>query len=374
MKWSTKYIFKKVVSMKNDLGARVNEWIISNTSILLYQQKDFIYSQLRTNGLIEDGYSFTLLGGFDNRILLLYKTDIREGYAYSIGKPLNETLFFSKFSDSIKFNDIFYGTIALGYGNGLFVPNINVALISLAKKDVYTFPRFALGISDISHSLRNDFKSNVVLYDMQVSDLDTIISNIKKTKADIIGVSMTFGLFDIMETTVSRLRVALPKAKIIIGGSLASLVYKEILDIFPEVIVSLGEGEICMLDIVDWYCNKKVIKNIHDIAYINKVGMLVKTSHYAEQTGISRLYLPELDLLIPTIRLKGVFQLEMSRGCYNACSFCPRRHKGYWRDLFNDFKDFEKFLDYYRNRVPSNCHEHMSTATRPPDIAIHGIQ
>ena len=39
---------------------------------------------------------------------------------------------------------------------------------------------------------------------------------------------------------------------------------------------------------------------------------------------------PELDLLHETLELKGVMQIELSRGCSFSCSFCPRGHKGKW--------------------------------------------
>ncbi len=41
-------------------------------------------------------------------------------------------------------------------------------------------------------------------------------------------------------------------------------------------------------------------------------------------------FLPELDLLEETLDSYGVLQLESSRGCTHACSFCPREHKGIW--------------------------------------------
>lgn len=40
--------------------------------------------------------------------------------------------------------------------------------------------------------------------------------------------------------------------------------------------------------------------------------------------------MPELDLVEDILNAGGVLQLETSRGCTHACSFCPKAHKGIW--------------------------------------------
>src|SRR5262245_48984539 len=64
--------------------------------------------------------------------------------------------------------------------------------------------------------------------------------------------------------------------------------------------------------------------------------------------------IPELDLLEATLERRGVAQLEVSRGCTNYCSFCPRGHKGTWVDLQSNrlvwiIHEMSKVFDRYPN-------------------------
>src|SRR5262249_30656161 len=61
-------------------------------------------------------------------------------------------------------------------------------------------------------------------------------------------------------------------------------------------------------------------------------GLAIGTRRRSAAVPNARLedFLPELDLLEPTLAAGGVAQLEASRGCTSACSFCPRGHKGSW--------------------------------------------
>ncbi|MFI6281682.1 radical SAM protein [Streptomyces sp. NPDC050988] len=60
--------------------------------------------------------------------------------------------------------------------------------------------------------------------------------------------------------------------------------------------------------------------------------MRIRTKLRTAKVPNARLvdFLPELDLLDRTLDCRGVVQLEASRGCTSACSFCPRSHKGAW--------------------------------------------
>jgi radical SAM superfamily enzyme YgiQ (UPF0313 family) len=333
---------------------KINAWINTSRTILLCQSPSFITNKLRDDLLLEECIDFVLLGGFDSRVLVFHDTESSIGYIYSICQQLKETSFYSKYSNKITLLDAYRGIFELYFD---LLPKTKIALVSLAKKDVYTFPRFALGIADIAHVLRNEFTSNIILYDVQLDNLENIIINLRQGPVNIVGISMTFGLFDVMQEFVKKILFYFPDMKIIIGGSLASITYKEILTVFPNVIISLGEGEKSMPDIIAWYMNKKELKSIADIAYKDNEGKIVVTS-YANDTKQrsteNLLFFPELDLLIPILRAKGVFQLETSRGCYNACSFCPRQYKGSWRSLTREVNELDNFLDYYCMHLDAN--------------------
>ena len=291
--------------------------------------------------------SLYIIGGIESKCIIFSVRDINAVFVYSVNQNISH-------NKSIMNNCLKIELITPQLGWLINADNIifrlknrkKVCLISLAKTEIYTFPRFALGISYIANSLREQNLSVVSLFDLQFMTTDDIISEIKYIVPDIIGISMTFGLFDVMEELVERLKLLFPKTKIVIGGSLATIEYSEILCRFPELIISLGEGE------ETWPQLMQCLYEKSDLSVISNIAYSLETITVTNRTfPVHQFSLPVLDLLIPTIESKGVFQLETSRGCYNACSFCPRHHKGLWKPIVdeNSFRYFiQLYVDYLR--------------------------
>ncbi|MDR2535776.1 MAG: radical SAM protein [Treponema sp.] len=303
---------------------------------------------LREHLVLNDCTDIRVLGGFDSRIVCFWDAEKKDIAVISISKPLKETAFYQIYGNVLEESSNYIGRVKNDAG---FLPNLSVGLISLAKPEVYTFPRFALGISDIAHALRNQFRSDVFLYDLQLMSKNEILANLKNKKIDLIGISMTFGLFDIMKSMIDDILVIFPGIRIVIGGSLAAIEYNEILGLYPKTIVSLGEGEKCMVQIIEWVMRERELSDISDIAYFDKSGKLIKTIH---EPITQAMNLPDFDLLITTLHKEGVFQLETSRGCYNACSFCPRQHKGFWKPLVDNIEALDQFLALYHDYLITN--------------------
>lgn len=348
--------------MNNLFKSKIIDYINANKVDIITLPPNCAIVKLKTDLKITDDYDIYLLGGFNNKILLVKPNADCNMSVFSISKPIKETDFFQLFGVQLCLSDD--NSVSLPFDSPSFnyikMP-IRIALVSLANREVYTFPRFALGISYIAHALRNQYKSDVMLYDMQLNTSDEIVSDIIVLGVDVIGISMTFGLFDVMRTFVEKIVEQMPNTKIVIGGSLATIEYQEILAQFPNVIVSLGEGEKSMSQIVNWLYGSIKLDDILDIAYVNNDGNISTTNHATHKEGLS---LPEFDLLLSTIREKGVFQLETSRGCYNACSFCPRQYKGNWRSIVNDKTGLDYFLDIY-------CQYLSRNGMQPTDYTIY---
>ena len=297
-------------------------------------------------GILKDSISFIkILGGIESRIAIFSIGDTSTYYMISFSTELDKNMFWSQIKErAVK--------LTSDLGKFDFFPAMwlenrkKIALISLAKPEVYTFPRFALGISYIAHSLRVQNRSDVYLYDLQLRNDSEIIEEIVASNWDLIGISMTFGLFDVMTELIMSIKEKLPNIKIVIGGSLAAIDYREILRLFPDVIISLGEGEDTWPSLVNWINGENVLKDIPNIAYFE--NDIVVTKRFLPKHNQT---LPEFDLLLETYYKKGVFQIETSRGCYNACSFCPRLHKGKWKAVIEPDKlDYllQIYVDYLR--------------------------
>ncbi|MDQ1304365.1 MAG: hypothetical protein QG671_192 [Actinomycetota bacterium] len=165
--------------------------------------------------------------------------------------------------------------------------------------------------------------------------------------ADIVGLSATFGQYDVLTDLIEASQAVPRPLMILAGGSLSARNADLITGEYPAVIVGRSAGEPLISDVLDhWH---------HDL-HRARIRLASKPRHHgppgprvsresAPETVLGH-GLPELDLLHQTLKRGGVAQLETSRGCTSACSFCPRGHKGSWRgDLPQDLPEILRFLD-----------------------------
>lgn len=324
-------------------------WFEEMRNSLIYLPLEEIKVKVVNENFNEHIQVFTL-GSFDEKIIITYIDDTIECLVCSVDKPIAETIFFNKYIKMFKEEKTYDFTahlfLEIDFIKKLYSPKI--ALLSLAKNDVYTFPRFALGISDIAHAIRKNFNGSVKLYDLQLNpDIDDFINSVKNENIDIVGISMTFGLFDVLESVLDALQKESLKCLITVGGSLAGITFKEILAKYPDVVVSLSEGETFFVKLIDHFQGNCELKDIPAIAFVDKSTNSICQTSFCKFSRDAELSIPELDLLIPTIKSKGVFQLETSRGCYNACSFCPRRQKGIWRGSTKDVEKVGTLINHF---------------------------
>ena len=325
-------------------------WFLNNREKMKYKTLKYI-SKTFNEKVKNNQFHVFCFGVFDEKICTIHYEKAHTTLICSIDKSLSSTEFFKKYLKKVKsLNENIFSFICdfidFKFLQELCTPKI--ALLSLAKNDVYTFPRFALGISDIAHAIRKNFKGTVSLNDLQLnSNLNNFINECQKTNIDIIGISMTFGLFDVLEKVLEHIEEANLKCLIVVGGSLASLTYKEILKKYPKVIVSIGEGEDFFVKFIDYFHGRINLREIPNTIFVDsKTGKIFETnqSKFCKNVEIS---VPELDLLIPTIKAKGVFQIETSRGCYNHCTFCPRKQKGLWRGNLDSVQKIKTLIEYF---------------------------
>lgn len=194
-----------------------------------------------------------------------------------------------------------------------------VLLAALCHPEVFPLPRFPLGISDLARALRLGFQGEVTLADMQLGPtLSDLLQQIERERPDIIGISATFGQHDLLESLADQIRERHREALLVFGGSLCALNAGRLLTRYPSALVAQGAGEVTMRDIVEFWHGDR------------KLSAIRGTPAKALRDRVSPGHLPELDLLEETLERRGVMQLESSRGCTHACSFCPRGHKGIW--------------------------------------------
>ncbi len=265
-----------------------------------------------------------------------------------------------------------------------------VLLAALYRREIFPLPRFSLSISDLARAARATLSGSVQLIDMQLgATLDDILTAAHPRDADdaggadIIGISATFGQHDLLTHLLDTLYQRPDPPLILAGGSLTARNEHLLLQRYPHLLIARGAGEPTVADVIAHWHHDLNRNHVRGIGYtrphttttndnpretipltlgpaplsleaVAQVGKQLRTAGVANRTQTD--FLPELDLLDATFTAGGVAQLETSRGCTSACSFCPRGHKGHWAGTGPD--DFTWILPHLRE-----------VFTRHPDIA-----
>jgi hypothetical protein len=134
----------------------------------------------------------------------------------------------------------------------LFEPRI--VLAALYHPEHFPLPRFPLGISDLARALRTDWIGEVALYDMQLGEtVDSIMSATSENKAQILGISATFGQYDLLKELLARLETQDNRPIVVVGGSLGVLLHESLLRDSAVDFVAMGAGEATIQGIAKYF-------------------------------------------------------------------------------------------------------------------------
>ena len=227
-------------------------------------------------------------------------------------------------------------TLRPGAGLRDYLARPTVYLAALYHPEVFPLPRLSLAISDLIRAARCAGVSRVVAQDMQLGwQVSDLARDIVREAPDLLGISATFGQHDVLDALLAEIEGLgwPPGCQLVFGGSLSALNQRVLLDAYPQAIVATGPGERTIGDLVGWLRGERPLESVSGIAHRARDGAGV-TGEIRQTGQVSPRevddMLPELDLLDATLGARGVVQLESSRGCSYACSFCPRVHKGIW--------------------------------------------
>jgi hypothetical protein len=211
-----------------------------------------------------------------------------------------------------------------------------ILLAALYHPEWFPLPRFSLAISDLARAARMTMSGQVELIDMQLgATVGEMIMAVREWAPDIAGVSATFGQHDLTIRLLDHLH-ALPRPPVIVaGGSLTARNESLLLERYPKLLVARGAGEPTIADLIAYWHGDLPLDQVRGIGYTGAARGagthgIARRKTPTQPNRIQTDFLPELDLLDQTFACKGVAQLETSRGCTSACSFCPRGHKGTW--------------------------------------------
>ncbi len=213
----------------------------------------------------------------------------------------------------------------------------SVVLVSLFHPEMYPATRLTLGIAYIASYLRLHHLARVEMIDCQFGmGVDEVLTHVRQSQPDILGVSVNFGQFDLMEQLLDGIydsEVTSEPPIVILGNILPAMCFREILTAYPEVMICRKEGELALATLAKRGKDRSRWHQIPGVYYLGHQGHLITTP--PSYLPMERLPTPALDTVAELFEHDGVITAEFSRGCqYNQCSFCPRTHKGsIWRTV-----------------------------------------
>ena len=165
-------------------------------------------------------------------------------------------------------------------------------------------------------------------------DWETVLESFKP---DILGISTHINTWERLDTLIASYLKYCERETyspiIVIGGILASYEYSIILQKYENIICSIGEGELCLSDIIltaqrmtDFSYRELVdnlVKNGCDNIAVKRNGEIYLTDRSVMPDLTSMNYCVSHEYLKDTISHRGIARIEASRGCpWNQCSFC----------------------------------------------------
>lgn len=143
---------------------------------------------------------------------------------------------------------------------------------------------------------------------------------------DVIGISIHINGLNVFENIYTLCCECGFKGLIIAGNSVATFAYKQLLEKYPNIICSIGEGEYTFREIIKGYMKGCLnLTHVPNLAYLNK-GKLITTERNCFDL---QEYVSPLRIFNKQIKEnRGISRIEASRGCsWNKCNFCGAAHK-----------------------------------------------
>lgn len=179
-----------------------------------------------------------------------------------------------------------------------------------------------LGIDLIKSTLIKRFLCRVeIKREFHENDIDSLELN----KYDIIGISAQIGTFNFLNKILDKIHTFSSQPLVVLGNSIPTFAYKEILSKWDKVICVLGEGESPMNLIVDEFVKNKEqfnskLYSIPSVAFSSNNNIHLSDK---ETEDLSKLCLPNRYFSKSISKQGGIIRIEGSRGCsWSRCSFC----------------------------------------------------
>jgi len=162
--------------------------------------------------------------------------------------------------------------------------------------------------------------------------LDDLVRGVRNYSPDIIGVTITITFAKYSYLLMKELK-KISEAPIIAGGAHPTLLPHEALSNGADIVVR-GEGEITLLDIIEYINNRKELKDVLGVSFKNKDGRFIDNPSRPLNDDLDSLPFPAKHLFNINHYVKKPKEIVKygniitSRGCPFACTYCSSKMFG----------------------------------------------
>jgi radical SAM superfamily enzyme YgiQ (UPF0313 family) len=231
---------------------------------------------------------------------------------------------------------------------------MRVLLINPPLREQYAPNSFPYGLSYVArYLLKAGHKVEILDIDTHRYNREEVLKKLKEYRPDVIGTGGIITVYKYLKWLIPKIREIQPRAKIIVGGSLATSAPEVALNGLDIDFIVIGEGEITCPNLVNCLKHNKKpkigdLKKIKGIGFKNK-GQIVMTEPQELIQEMDGLDFPAWELFDTKKIIKylgGKMEILTERGCPFRCEFCYHQfgYKPRRRSMENVVKEL-KFLN-----------------------------
>lgn len=209
---------------------------------------------------------------------------------------------------------------------------------------------YSEGVASISAMLKREGHSVLLYHQTYMPDKREFVSKIREFCPDIIGFSLRTTIMACAAEMLGWLNETLPDIPVVAGGYHPTLAPEEVIALPGVDIVSLGEGEFSLCDLVNGL-DRTGRFNTEEPGFWFKQpdGTAIRNAIRPYPLDLDELPFPDLELFdyrnLKSNRV-GTAEVIVSRGCLYSCTYCANANI---RNAYADKKHYARF------RSPENA-------------------
>jgi anaerobic magnesium-protoporphyrin IX monomethyl ester cyclase len=214
--------------------------------------------------------------------------------------------------------------------------NLRIFLVNVGyRQPIFPLLTPPMGIMYLASYLRSIFKADVRLINQKLDNIanDTLVKRIVEFNPDVVGLGAITPTAQHLPYITKKIRSALPKTLILIGGPHVSAFGARTLETSEANAAVPGEGEVAVEQIIRSYFDGGSLEDVPGIHWKDEHGNIIKNpGNIPFIEDLDALPFPAYDLIdlpaywnqqgMPPIPRRKYFSLFSSRGCPFNCIYC----------------------------------------------------